>query len=179
MCIVAAPRASDSGDDQPSAGTLLREAFLRDHQLLTRGFRDLLVALERHDDDAAREIADRLDRVAGAHIEFEEGHYYPALRECLGRDRVEEMYDEHQVGLSAIRAVVSRPESTALAPEERSRVMHDAQVALDHAVACGAALAHLEGLDEASQRRLLDALLAAHESGRRWSELEPPAARNG
>lgn len=178
MCIVSAPRTTDhAGDPRPPA-SLLRDAFISDHQAMIRGFRDLRDALERHDDSAAAAIADRLDRSAGAHIEFEERDYYPVLREWLGRDRVEEMYDEHGTGFAAILALAFRPASMGVSSGERARLMENVDVALDHAVACGAALAYLDELDEPRQQKLLDALYAARERGHRWSELERYAARD-
>jgi len=150
--------------------TPLTDAFLADHRHLTRGFSALIEALERDDLAEAKRIADELDRLAGPHIEFEELVYYPAVERSLGRDNVDKLYHEHQVGLGAIRSLLER-DDTPLIDAERGRLLADANVALEHAVSCGALLGYVTALAEEEQAEMLRHLEAARERGRRWTEL--------
>lgn len=58
----------------------LNDAFIEDHQTLTRGLSRLLSLVEqRHYDESAR-VAKELDPAVGPHIEFEEKSFYPQVR---------------------------------------------------------------------------------------------------
>ena len=50
----------------------LGEAFVEDHQHLTRGLNHLLEALRNENFQEAAWIAEELDTIAGPHIQFEE-----------------------------------------------------------------------------------------------------------
>jgi hypothetical protein len=149
----------------------LRDAFLEDHQHLTRGFSDLIAAVRGDDPEDAGKIADELDRAAGPHIEFEETVYYPALVPALGADAVRRFYHEHAAGLRVIVAVLERDASKPFAEEEREALLADAREALDHALSCGTLLSHIVALDEERQAEMLDALNRTRGRGHRWSEM--------
>jgi hypothetical protein len=151
--------------------TTLERAFLEDHRCLTRGFSDLLDALRADDPVESARIADEIDRIAGPHIEFEETVYYPAVSRRIGRENTSQLYDEHHIGLRAVRTLLSRDPERPFAPHEREALIEEAQTALDHAVTCGTLLAHLKDLDQSARTRMLEDLRAARARGRRWSDL--------
>ncbi len=153
----------------PSAKSELELAFLEDHQHLLRGLTEILKALESEDLAAAAAAAERLDETVGPHMRFEEEEFYPALRAVLGNDYVNRLYDEHTEGQRAVWELRSRgPE--ALTGTDRARLMQQVETTLNHAVSCGTLLSHLDALDEARQRALLERLVELRHEGQLWSE---------
>ena len=73
----------------------LERAFIDDHQELSRGYREIVEAIEQDDHELAANIATRLDQVAGPHIEFEEHCLYPEVARSRGEEYVERLYREH------------------------------------------------------------------------------------
>ena len=57
----------------------LQTAFVDDHQTMTRGYVDLLEAIQSRDFALASQTAARIDELAGPHIEFEEQCLYPEV----------------------------------------------------------------------------------------------------
>ncbi|MFQ5741686.1 MAG: hemerythrin domain-containing protein [Acidobacteriota bacterium] len=151
--------------------TTLADAFLSDHKVMTQGFHRILKALERNDLKGAVELARRLDRVAGPHIEFEEEILYPQIRRNRGRDYVSRLYREHQVALQGIQTLLQSPAGTALDPHEKEQLVGKIRTALDHAVSCGTLLSHLTTLDETRQEQILNRLRDLRSQGHRWTEL--------
>jgi hypothetical protein len=150
----------------------LREAFLEDHQKLTKGLRELLSLVEAERFEDAARVAKELDTVAGAHIEFEEKRFYPEVEKVRGADYVDNLYDEHQSGVEAIRSLERLSGTKGVDAEERDRILRHLHRALDHVVSCGTLLSHVTALDEKAQAELLDALERYRSSGHRWTELE-------
>jgi hypothetical protein len=146
----------------------LERAFLEDHRRLTGGLSQLL------QDGALRqavELADKLDREVGAHIAFEQHVYYPALRQHLGDEFIDQLLREHEVGQSALKSLLAHGGDLPLEPAERERLKGQIEVALDHARSCGTLWSHLRALDD-PQLAQMHAHLRRHRSrGRRWSEL--------
>ncbi len=165
----------------PADSSPLEEAFIEDHRHLTQGFSRLLQALEDDDLPAAVQLAAQLDRQAGAHIEFEESVLYPEVARCRGRESAERLYREHQIALAGVKFLLDCKDAAGLKPEDRVRLLEQVQIALDHAIGCGALLSHLTVLDAAQQARLLEQLQVFRRRGRRWSELpkhRPEDAKN-
>lgn len=152
--------------------TPLTKAFLEDHQKMTRGIARLRNAIQRNDLATAARLADELDRVAGPHIEFEEKAYYPLLVEALGEDFVERLYQEHEEGLKAVRALLRRKsDGKTLSPDQRNRLLGQIHTALEHAGTCGTLVSHLAVLDEDRQAALLEQIEEARRRQRRWTEV--------
>jgi hemerythrin-like domain-containing protein len=63
----------------------LERTFVEDHKHLTRGFSEILKALDADDWERASHLADELDRLVGSHIEFEERFLYPEVGKVLRR----------------------------------------------------------------------------------------------
>lgn len=148
----------------------LVDAFEEDHRHLTRGLHQLLATVRQGDAARARELAEEVDRVVGAHIDFEERVFYPQLLEHLGRDYVERLYHEHDAGKEALRTLLSAP-AGSLAPVALEKVASDLEIALEHALSCGTLLSHLDGLPQDRLERMAEKLEEARELGRRWTEL--------
>ena len=64
----------------------LKDAFIEDHQTLTRGLSHLLKLVQEEDYDEASRVARELDKAVGPHIEFEEKSFYPEVRKTRGRE---------------------------------------------------------------------------------------------
>jgi hypothetical protein len=157
--------------------TALREAFLDDHKHLTRGLTRTLQALRDGDDANAIQLADTMDRAVGAHMAFEEDVFYPKLAAILGEGFVEHLEEEHEIGQQAVKTLLSHTPGEPLTEEERMELIEGLDTMLDHAVGCGTLLSHLDGLQEAGKKELLDQLLELRRRGVRWTELDHPAHR--
>ena len=148
----------------------LREAFLEDHRRFTRGLSALREALRDDDLAAAVEAARALDREVGAHIEFEERHYYPALVEPLGREFVTRLYAEHRLGRDALRSLLEL-RGGPLGPKRKDEILEAIEGTMQHALSCGSLLSHLERLEDDAREELLRLLLELRASAHRWTEL--------
>ena len=160
----------------PSEELTLRSAFLEDHRHLTQGLSRLLGALDKNDVPAAAAIAEELDRVAGPHIEFEERVFSPHLAETLGPTFVNHLYQEHQAGLNALKALVGHATGEAIEPAQQAELKDQVKMALDHATICGTLLSQVTRVDPDREKRLLDDLREFRRRGHRWTELEHDAA---
>ena len=152
----------------------LAAAFTEDHRHFTRGLSRILSALKKGDDATAARLADELDRAVGPHIEFEERVFYPEVAKSRGKDFTRELYREHRVGQSAIKALVT-PDRAPFTDDERRELVSQLETAMDHALSCGTLLSHITTRGEAEQERMLEELRQASRRGRRWTEL--PAGR--
>lgn len=148
----------------------LSDAFLEDHQHLTRGLSAALEALESDDLQAAVEIAEELDQRAGPHIRFEEEHFYPKVAERRGQAYVAQLFREHEAGRVALRALLAGGHARELSSDEKRRIQKGLREALDHAVSCGTLLSHVTTLEQGEQQRLLKTLLQLRETGGRWTD---------
>jgi hypothetical protein len=147
----------------------LEDAYLTDHDRLTRGLELVARSLEARDLPTALAAAEALDQVAGPVIRFEEEEVYPLLRLRLGDEAVNRLYAEHEAGrmmLCDLLAIRDR----RLEPGERERFRRAVRSILDHVLACGNLLTHLAGLERSQQHRLLRRLQAREREPSRWSE---------
>ena len=156
------------------ASKALREAFLEDHKQLTRGLTRTIEALRNGDDATATQVADTMDRTVGPHMEFEETVFYPELAKILGEPFVEHLEIEHDIGKQAVQTILGHAEGEPFDAEERKVMIASLGTMLDHAMGCGTLLSHLDGLEEARKKKLLDRLLELRQRGLRWTEFEHP-----
>jgi DNA-binding PadR family transcriptional regulator len=155
----------------PAKNDELRDAFLHDHQQLTRGLAAIGEALRSNRTSEAGELARALDRAVGAHIEFEETVYYPALERELGGKFVSQLYEEHAHGKRALRTLVSLGPAGQLGADERAELAKQIDKMLEHALSCGTLLSHLDSLDPARHEQLLGKLRALSQTPKRWTDL--------
>ncbi|MHC5064723.1 MAG: hemerythrin domain-containing protein [Planctomycetota bacterium] len=148
----------------------LRMAFLEDHQVLTRGLAEIRALAKAGDLEKARGLAAKLDAQAGAHIEFEEGYFYPALRKILGDEFVDRLYKEHAAGKRALELL----QTGEVGRVKRVALERDLEIVEDHVLSCGTLLSHLQGLPDEKQKELLAALRACRSRKQAWTELKPP-----
>lgn len=150
----------------------LFEAFREDHTKLGKGFFDLCQSLRSGDLDRAKAIADGLDRGAGAHVAFEERHFYPKLRTLLGDADVDRMETEHGIGLDVIRSLKGLSQDESLPSATKAKLLQDAETMSRHVAECGELFGAIGRLDTAEQQSLLDQLLTWRERRPRWSEID-------
>ncbi|UCH49589.1 MAG: hemerythrin domain-containing protein [Betaproteobacteria bacterium] len=145
----------------------LFEAFHADHAVLGRGFHELSQCLRNNDLAAARQVAQRVDADAGAHIAFEEEHFYKALLPLLGAAEVEKMYREHEDGLEVVQAVIR-----ATAPDEQhtAELLEKSQAMEAHIAECGDLFAAMGRIPPEQQAELHRHLLKWRDSSPRWSD---------
>ncbi len=149
----------------------LRNAFVDDHRIMTRGYVDLLDAVQSRDFALASQIAAQIDELAGPHIEFEEQCLYPEVTKIRGDAYTSRLYDEHHEILRALVELKSlAPEST---PDDSrvARWAEQIQHGLDHAAACGSLLSHLQAQSNRQQEQYLESLERFRNQGHRWSDL--------
>ncbi len=150
----------------------LFEAFREDHAKLGKGFFDLSQSLRAGDLDRAKAIARELDAEAGAHIAFEEHHFYPRLRPLLGDADVDRMAAEHETGLKVIKTIERQPVDEKLPTTTKARLLKDADAMSTHIAECGELFSAIGRLDVGEQRSLLDELLAWRQKRPTWSEID-------
>jgi hypothetical protein len=148
----------------------LKEAFIRDHRIMTRGFWRLRQALDKGDWPEARSVAEQIDHEVGPHIEFEEQVYYPLLKPIIGAHTVEQFYQEHRTGRRLIEDILiagTEPpdEATRAGLSDRCGKM------LAHAQSCGTLISHLGALPVEEQESLQFRLEEIRERGQPWREL--------
>jgi hemerythrin-like domain-containing protein len=147
------------------------ELFSEDHRHMTRGFAQLLSALDRNDLKAAVNLAQEIDQAAGPHIEFEERILYPAIAKRRGKDYAAGLYDEHQVARRAILTLLEHEGRSELEPGEKRRLLTQVQTALDHAVSCGTLVSFLEHLNPEEESLMLEQMATLRRQNHRWTEL--------
>ena len=150
----------------------LFDAFREDHAKLGKGFFELGQSLRADDLDRAKAIVRDLDAEAGAHIAFEEHHFYPSLRPLLGDADVDRMAAEHAIGLKVIKTLQRQPADEALSTTTKTKLLQDADAMSTHIDECGELFGAIGRLDAAEQQSLLDELLAWREIRPCWSEID-------
>ena len=108
-------------------------------------------------------MAERLDAEAGAHIAFEEEHFYKALVPLLGVAEVDNMYREHEHGLAVVQAATR---SASLAEVERADLLKKSEAMEAHIAECGDLFAAMGRIPPEEQAAL-------HKNLLRWRELNP------
>ena len=153
------------------AWELLEQAFIEDHRRLSRGYRDIMEAIEDDNFPAARAIAENLDRAAGPHIEFEERYLYPEVRRSRGECYAARLLSEHT---DALETLVDLQQCDSLPSDtQKQHWLNGMRRGLDHAASCGTLLSHLQTFDPQRQRTLLTRLDELRLRGKKWSELHP------
>lgn len=148
----------------------LSDAFLEDHQHLTRGLSAILESLEADDLASAVRIGEELDRHAGPHMHFEEEYFYPKVGAARGRGYEAQLLQEHETGRAALQELLAQGGATPLDPEAKQRIISGLREALDHTYSCGTLLSHVTTLPAEEQQHLLDALLQLRAHGERWTD---------
>lgn len=152
----------------------LQQEFVKDHQILTRGFSHIIDAIKDNKWADAVEAAHKLDRDGGPHIAFEESVLYPRVAQSRGDQTVQHLYDEHQTAIEAVQFLLNHPDERQISPEVKARLIDHLQTGLDHAVSCGGLLSYLTILDEQTQSELLKTLQQHRAEGKAMSELARP-----
>jgi hemerythrin-like domain-containing protein len=149
----------------------LKKEFLQDHRLLTQGFANIQKAIRENNWKKAAKIAERIDRLVGSHIEFEEKVLYPIVAKERGKEYASRLYREHSLAREALIKLIRSKELERMEPEEKEEIIQKVETSIDHAVSCGTLLSHLTALDEEKQKEFLERLLAFRQTHRCWSEL--------
>jgi hypothetical protein len=152
------------------ASNKLFDAFRADHAILGRGFHDIATCLRSGDIAGARAAAARMDVEAGAHIVFEEEHFYPALRHFIDSAEIDQMYAEHEIGRAVIDALLALPEGATPNADERAALLSQAETMAHHIAECGTLFGAMGGLAPDEQGALHDALMTLREQAPRWSQ---------
>lgn len=159
-----------------NASTALFEAFREDHAVLGRGFHDISALLRARDLEGARARAGRLDREAGAHMAFEEGHFYPALRPLIGDTRVDRLHAEHEKGLEVVRRLSESAAETPVTEAQCLELLRCSELMESHVAECGELFGTLGRIPPDDQAALYERLLVLRRQAPRWTEV---AARVG
>ena len=117
-------------------GELIR-AFGEDHAILGHGFHRISTALRAGALGEARRLALELDARAGAHIVFEEEHFYPCLRSILGTSDVDRLYREHDDGLDVLRRLEALEGGADLPVPQRAALLAKSEAMERHIAECG------------------------------------------
>jgi hypothetical protein len=148
----------------------LAQEFLEEHRHLTRGLYQIRQAIEGDDLEAASQQAEQLDRLVGAHMEFEEEVFYPELVDRLGDRFVSRLYEEHEEGQTAVKTLLTNS-TVPLDPVAKEQLLGQVQTALDHAISCGTLLSHIGDLEPAEEERVMERWQEIHQRSPRWTEL--------
>ncbi len=151
-------------------------AFREDHAVLGRGFHDLSQSLRVRDIAAARTAADNVDKLAGAHIAFEERYFYPALVPLLGEQDVARLLHEHQAGLSVIRELLVAGDDESLTDAQWSALLERSQEMEQHIAECGELFGAMGRIEASERDALHQHLLDLRRQAPRWTELAAEGA---
>ena len=152
----------------------LQKAFIEDHQQLTRGLYAVQRAIDRSDFAQATAVAEKLDRSAGPHIEFEERVFYPALEPILGKNVIRAFLREHEAGRTALLQLLSLKDETTVEAPDIASINAQLTTAREHALSCGSLLSHIDAFDSQEIERMLDSLYDIRRQGHRWTGLSQP-----
>lgn len=147
----------------------LLTAFRDDHAVLGLGFHRISTCLRANDLAGAQAAAAGLDHDAGAHIAFEEQHFYPALVPLLGEGEVKQLFGGHAEGLRVIRALVSRSADEALPEDRRVDLLSASESMEKHIAECGDLFEAMGRIPEPEQVALLHELLRLRSEHRAWT----------
>lgn len=149
----------------------LSASFHEDHAVLGRGFHELSSCLAGRDLTGARAAARALDDHAGAHIAFEERAFYPELRALVGDQEVNQMYREHAMGLSVIRALRDVADQDALPEARWDDLLRRSRHMESHVAECGELFGAMGRLDPHKRRELFGKLLDWRRRAPRWTDM--------
>ena len=161
----------------PLSKNNLFDAFREDHAILGKGFHELSQALRAGNLSAAAAAASALDQTAGAHIAFEEEHFYPALGVLLGAPEARRMAREHLAGLEVIRALAHDHANDTIDDEERDHLLRQSQAMETHVAECGELFEAMGRIPPEEQAALYRSLLEWRAKRPRWTDYAD--SRNG
>ena len=147
----------------------LLKAFQEDHAVLGRGFHQISTCLRAGDLAGAKAVATALDDDAGAHIAFEERHFYPALVPLLGEGHVMAMLGEHRQGAEVIRALGPGSAQAPLGDDRRCELLRASEAMERHIAECGELFEAMGRIAESEQAELLDKLQALRAEHPSWT----------
>ena len=147
----------------------LFNAFHEDHAALGRALYDLRNALAADDFRAAKKIAEKLEREAGAHIAFEEIDFYPALQPFLSDAEINDMYAEHAKGLALIEDI-RNAEPAPVSAAMRQNFINRTEALEAHVSECGELFGAMGGLSTKEQEALKQRLDHWRKKAPSWSE---------
>ncbi len=150
----------------------LHKAFREDHAMLGGALHALRTALADGDLCAAREIAARVDREAGAHIAFEEKDFYPALKAILPREEVAGMYRDHHEGYGVVRELLDLDPGDAVSQARRKSLIERVEHMEAHVAECGELFGALRRMSDDDNQSLLSRLRQWRENAPSWSEVK-------
>ena len=154
-----------------SPTSALFDAFRADHAILGRGFYELSALLRAGDIPGARSRAERLDREAGAHMAFEERHFYPALRRLIGNDEVDRLHGEHGRGLAVVRVLAQGPVDEPREEKEARWLLEGSELMESHVAECGELFGAMGRFPTGEQDELYRRLVALRGERPRWTEV--------
>ena len=153
-----------------TAKTELVELFLRDHRQMTRMLSDVVSHLHRNELVPALTVAQKLDRVAGPHIQFEEQVLYPEVKSVRGKAFDERLRDEHQAARDGLTRFLTASELQLKDPGFLAMVEKKLRSGLKHAESCGTLVSHLEQFSTSQQQQALLQLSKLKRAGTSWTE---------
>ncbi len=126
-----------------------------------RQIRDTLLALgeafRNRDRKAIRARLEECTRFTGPHFRYEEEALYPALVPMFGRDYIDGLLEEHDLGIDASRRLSELAEHKALSQREVEEAQHLIQQMLPHVSGCDGLAIMMEVVPEAEVDRVLHA----------------------
>ncbi|MCA9215658.1 MAG: hemerythrin domain-containing protein [Planctomycetales bacterium] len=147
----------------------LVEEFVRDHKEMSQLLMEVITHLKAKDVAAARSVAQELDRVAGPHIQYEEGDLYPRVSgRAIESEYTRSLYHEHLEAVTSLKLLLCKDE---LSEEEVVAVLRGLRNGLKHAEQCGSLVNLLSALPEVAQRESLVFLRECRDRGRLWTDL--------
>lgn len=155
----------------------LFSAFAEDHAFLGRSFHELSTALRARNLPAAIALAQRLDREAGAHIAFEEEHFYPTLAVLLGEAEVERLRAEHQDGLMVIDHLCRHKADVQIPEPLWSDLLKKSERVETHIAECGDLFGAMGRISPADQEFLHAQLVEWRLRNPSWRNYAKTAAR--
>lgn len=147
----------------------LEKEFLGDHRKMTRAFRDLIAAVEKNEVVEMREIANRLNRIAGPHIAFEEATLYPLVDHNTNENASADFLDEHDTARDAVVNLIKQTEP--LNDTDKASILGQLQTGFDHAISCGSLLSHLTVASPEEQHAMLAQLQGLREQQCLWTDV--------
>lgn len=149
----------------------LFDEFQRDHETLGRGLHAIASALRACDDGQAGAAARELNHSAGAHIAFEERHFYPELRKLLGNPEVEAFENDHARGVQAIARLATLQPSESLTAAQRDGLLQDVAAMQAHTDECGEHFGAIGRVPLSRQEAFLAALRQLRVQSPTWTSV--------
>ncbi len=153
------------------ASRYLSQAFQSDHACLEQIANNLKEALCNRDIIGAREIANELDRKAGAHIAFEEIDFYPVLTSYLPEQQIEKLYLDHIAGLAAIELILNSNPPNEIDQRQIKTLTAHVNAFEMHVAECGKLFSSMGALSSIRLQDLWERLVYWRSKAPRWTEI--------